>query len=78
MARAWREKELESLKKRVKLEKDLREARAKQAEEKKRLKDKELEREAKDVETLMGRIEDDKLKQQEERIKHEEVKACSR
>lgn len=73
MARAWREKELESLKKRVKLEKDLREARTKQAEEKKRLKEKELEREAKDVKTLMGRIEDDKLKQEEERIKHDEV-----
>ena len=73
MARTWREKELESLKKRVKLERDLREARTKQAEEKKRLKEKELEQEAKDVETLMGRIEDDKLKQQDERIKHDEV-----
>jgi hypothetical protein len=73
VARTWREKELESLKKRVKLERDLREARTKQAEEKKRLKEKELEQEAKDVETLMGRIEDDKLKQQDERIKHDEV-----
>jgi hypothetical protein len=73
VARTWRKKELESLKKRVKLERDLREARTKQAEEKRRLKEKELEREAKDVETLMGRIEDDKLKQQEERIKHDEV-----
>jgi len=73
VARVWRAKELETAKKRLKMEKDLREARARQAEEKKRQREAELEKEAKDVKILMARIDEDRYKLQEEKIKHEQV-----
>ncbi|XP_059485910.1 cilia- and flagella-associated protein 45-like [Neocloeon triangulifer] len=71
VARAWRAKELETAKKRMRMERDLREARAKQAEEKKRLKELEMERETKEVEMLLKKMEEDKQKQSDEKVKHE-------